>query len=88
MQNCFGACFGVCLISPPGLLLFAPNSQASQNIMLKIGIVGMGSIGNTHADCYVNDSLATLVAVCDFVKEEADAAAKRRPQHETCDHFS
>ena len=30
---------------------------------LKVGIVGMGGIGNVHASCYVNDELAELVAV-------------------------
>ena len=44
---------------------------------LKIGVVGMGGIGNTHADCYRNDALAKLVAVCDVVKEKAEAAAER-----------
>lgn len=45
--------------------------------MLKIGIVGMGGIGNLHANCYKNDELAELVCVCDLVKEKADAAAER-----------
>ena len=44
---------------------------------LKIGVVGMGGIGNTHADCYRNDALAKLVAVCDIVRQKADAAAER-----------
>ena len=44
---------------------------------LKIGVVGMGGIGNTHADCYRNDALAELVAVCDIVRQKADAAAER-----------
>ena len=44
---------------------------------LKIGIVGMGAIGNTHARCYKKDSLAELVAVCDVIKEKADKAAER-----------
>ncbi len=44
---------------------------------LKVGIVGMGGIGNTHAGCYKNDSLAQLVAVCDVVREKADKAAER-----------
>ena len=44
---------------------------------LKIGIVGMGPIGNGHADCYKNDALANLVAVCDIDKAKADAAAER-----------
>ena len=44
---------------------------------LKIGIVGMGGIGNTHAGCYTKDELAEVVAVCDIIKERADAAAER-----------
>lgn len=44
---------------------------------LKIGIVGMGGIGNNHASCYLKDELADLVAVCDVVKERADAAAEK-----------
>lgn len=44
---------------------------------LKIGLVGMGGIGNTHANCYMEDDLANLVAVCDWVKEKADAAAEK-----------
>ena len=44
---------------------------------LKIGVVGMGGIGNTHADCHKNDSLSDLVAVCDVVKERADATAEK-----------
>ena len=43
---------------------------------LKVAVVGMGGIGNVHARCYVNDDLAELVAVCDLVKEKADAAAE------------
>ena len=37
----------------------------------------MGGIGNTHANCHQKDDLAELVAVCDVVKEKADAAAQR-----------
>jgi len=44
---------------------------------LKVGIVGMGGIGNTHADCHMKDSLSHLTAVCDVVKEKADAAAEK-----------
>jgi predicted dehydrogenase len=43
---------------------------------LRIGVVGMGGIGNTHASAHKQDPLAKLVAVCDVVKEKADAAAK------------
>ena len=44
---------------------------------LKTAVVGMGGIGNTHATCYKNNDLAELVAVCDIVKEKADAAAEK-----------
>ena len=44
---------------------------------LKVGVVGMGGIGNRHAGCHVEDDLADLVAVCDVVKESADRAAER-----------
>lgn len=44
---------------------------------LKVGVVGMGGIGNLHANCHKNDELAELVCVCDWQKERADAAAER-----------
>lgn len=44
---------------------------------LKIGIVGLGGIGNLHASIWKKDELADLVAVCDVVKEKADQAAER-----------
>jgi predicted dehydrogenase len=44
---------------------------------LKIGIVGMRGIGNVHAQAHAKDPLADLVAVCDVVKERADAAAEK-----------
>ena len=44
---------------------------------LKVAVVGMGGIGNTHADCYQKDALAELVAVCDVKKDKADAAAEK-----------
>ena len=44
---------------------------------LKIGLVGMGGIGNTHADVYSKDDLANLVAVCDVKPAIADAAAAK-----------
>ena len=42
---------------------------------LKVAVVGMGGIGHTHATCYKENPLAELVAVCDVIKEKADAAA-------------
>jgi len=44
---------------------------------LKVAIIGMGNIGNTHAPVYKSDPLAQLVAVCDVIKEKADKAAER-----------
>ncbi len=42
---------------------------------LNIGIVGTGHIGNVHAKVYKDNPKTKVVAVCDFVKEKADAAA-------------
>jgi len=44
---------------------------------LHIGIVGMGGIGNKHAECYTNNKNTKVVAVCDIIKERADRAADR-----------
>ena len=43
--------------------------------MLKVAIVGMGAIGNTHARCYVENEQTAVAAVCDCIAERADAAA-------------
>ena len=45
--------------------------------MLRVGIIGMGPIGNLHADMYQTSPLCELVAVCDRIKELADKAAER-----------
>jgi predicted dehydrogenase len=44
---------------------------------LKVGVVGMRGIGNTHAAAHAQDPLAKLVAVCDVVKDRADAGARK-----------
>ena len=44
---------------------------------LRVAVIGMGPIGNRHADMYKGDPLAELVGVCDRIPERADAAAKR-----------
>jgi len=44
---------------------------------LKVGIVGMRGIGNSHAQVHSQDPLSDLVAVCDVVKERADSAAQK-----------
>ena len=43
---------------------------------LRIGIVGMGGIGNAHAQIYQGLDNAQVVAVCDIIKERADRAAE------------
>jgi len=44
---------------------------------VKVGIVGLRGIGNTHAQAHSKDSLSKLVAVCDVVKERADTTADK-----------
>ncbi len=45
--------------------------------MLRVGVIGLGPIGNLHADIYRADPLAELVGVCDRDKDRADTAAAR-----------
>ncbi|MCC7261375.1 MAG: Gfo/Idh/MocA family oxidoreductase [Candidatus Latescibacteria bacterium] len=45
--------------------------------MLRIGIVGLGGIGNLHARCYTENKHTQVVAVCDIIKERADLAAEK-----------
>jgi UDP-N-acetylglucosamine 3-dehydrogenase len=45
--------------------------------VLKVAVVGCGGIGHTHARQYAQDPLCTLVAVCDILRERADALARR-----------
>ena len=45
--------------------------------MLRVCVIGMGPIGNRHADIYTADPLAELVGICDIIPERADAAASR-----------
>ena len=44
---------------------------------LKVGIVGMRGIGLGHCSAHSQDSLSDFTAVCDVVKERADAAAEK-----------
>lgn len=43
---------------------------------LRVAIIGMGHIGNTHARAYRSTPEAELVGVCDILHDRADAAAK------------
>ena len=45
--------------------------------MLRVCVIGMGPIGNRHADLYRQDPLAELAGVCDREKGRAEAAASR-----------
>lgn len=45
--------------------------------MNNVCVIGMGGIGNKHADIYKKDELAELVGVCDIKKDRADAAGER-----------
>jgi len=44
---------------------------------LKVAIVGMGGIGNTHAAVYQKREDCEIVAVCDILADRADAAAAK-----------
>jgi predicted dehydrogenase len=44
---------------------------------LNVGVVGVGNIGSIHAEVYKNNPKVELVAVCDIIKEKADAAAQK-----------
>lgn len=45
--------------------------------MLRVAVIGMGPIGNLHADLYRADSLAELVGVCDRDETRARSAGER-----------
>jgi predicted dehydrogenase len=44
---------------------------------LRVGVIGLGPIGNKHADIYRSLAGARLAAVCDIDRARADAAAAR-----------
>ena len=45
--------------------------------MLRVCVIGMGPIGNLHADIYEADELADLVGVCDIIPDRAKDAGER-----------
>jgi predicted dehydrogenase len=45
--------------------------------MLRVCVIGMGPIGNRHADIYQDNPQVELSGVCDIIKERADSAATR-----------
>jgi predicted dehydrogenase len=46
-------------------------------VTLRVCVIGLGAIGNLHADIHKADPLAELAGVCDIDKTRADAAAAR-----------
>lgn len=44
---------------------------------LRVAIVGVGNIGNVHADVYLKRTDVEVVAVCDIIPERADRAAEK-----------
>jgi myo-inositol 2-dehydrogenase / D-chiro-inositol 1-dehydrogenase len=44
---------------------------------LRVAIVGVGNIGNVHAEVYRKRADCEIVAVCDIIKERSDRAAER-----------
>lgn len=53
------------------------ENPGGKDMALKIGIVGVGNIGSVHAGVYKDNPKAEIVAVCDIIKEKADAAAEK-----------
>ena len=45
--------------------------------MLRVCVIGLGPIGNRHADIYVENERAELIGVCDIDETRADATAAR-----------
>ena len=45
--------------------------------MQRVCVIGLGPIGNRHADLYRENPQAELVGVCDLIPERADTAAAR-----------
>lgn len=45
--------------------------------MLRVCVIGMGPIGNRHADIYQESPMAELVGVCDIRADRAEEAGKR-----------
>lgn len=53
------------------------SRSPSGDRMLRVAVIGLGPIGNLHADLYQADELAELVGVCDRLPERAQVAGER-----------
>ncbi len=58
----------------------------NSNEKVKLGMVGMGGMGNCHLDYLVNMPAVEIVGVCDIVPERAEAAAARSGATAYYDH--
>lgn len=57
---------------------------------LRIGLVGIGGMGNLHIDCYAGMPDVEIVGLCDIVEGRAEAARKAHNLSEaviTCTDF-
>lgn len=45
--------------------------------MLRVAVIGLGHIGNLHADIYSAEPLVELVGVCDLIEERARTAGEK-----------
>ena len=45
--------------------------------MLKVAIIGLGNIGNTHTRCYTAIDGVEIVALCDLLPERVDPVAQQ-----------
>jgi len=54
-----------------------PKSKIQNPKSLKVCVIGMGPIGNLHADIYKSEALAQLAGVCDLVPERAESSGRR-----------
>jgi predicted dehydrogenase len=48
---------------------------------LNVAVVGLGNIGNIHANIYQQHPDCRLVAVCDIIQERADKASQKHDTH-------
>ena len=64
------------LLTVDSVVLLLTYEEGSE-VALKVGVVGLRGIGTNHANCYAQDELAALVAVCDVVKAQVDSVAER-----------
>ncbi len=63
----------------PGILFVLRTEHPTPELTMtqRVAVIGLGPIGNKHAAIYKDMDGATLVAVCDKIKERADAAAAK-----------